>query len=430
MKRALLLLTFCLLTSATMAAEEAAGPVLRMELEKDAAVPGQPIVLRITLLAPTWLPKPPVFPSFEVPNVIVRLPQRASGPASARVGKETWSGVTRAYRLYPMTVGRFRIPPQPVTVTYADPKVREPLTAELLTDEVVFKGTAPAGAEDLDPFIAAETLSLEQTIDGEPGNLEPGQAFTRTVTVRVKGSSPIFLPHLIPPLTAQGIASYPKEPVVTETEDRGIVSGERVESVTYVAEAGGRFTAPPIRLRWFNLRGKQIETAEATGFEIQSRGPSPAAPRAFGWRGIGPWAFMGIVLIALAGFVGGRFRRRITVWNQGRHEAYFASEAFAFSQAKQACRKAELGKILHAVELWSSRLPPAGGADDIRLSDALACLGAAVYGDSKPSPSKRQWFEAVEALQAARRARLMVSDASRTDSSLPTLNPRLCNRAG
>ena len=31
-------------------------PVVRMELEKDTAIPGQPIVLTVTLLVPTWMP--------------------------------------------------------------------------------------------------------------------------------------------------------------------------------------------------------------------------------------------------------------------------------------------------------------------------------------------------------------------------------------
>ncbi len=73
---------------------------------------------------------------------------------------------------------------------------------------------------------------MEQSIEGEPGNLEPGGAITRTVTVRLNGTSPIFLPPLIPPLEAEGISAYPKEPVVTETEARGGISGDRVESGT------------------------------------------------------------------------------------------------------------------------------------------------------------------------------------------------------
>ena len=265
MRRALVLLLWLLglVAPALTAAQEVTRPVLRTELETVSAIPGQPIVLRITLLVPTWLPKPPGFPSFETPNVIVRLPPGSSSPTSERIGGETWSGVTRAYRLYPMIVARFRIPPQIVTVTFADPDTRAPVTVKLRTNEVVFSGTAPDGSEDLDPFIAAEALTLEQSIEGEPGNLEPGGAITRTVTVRVNGTSPIFLPPLIPPLVAEGVSAYPKEPVVTETEARGVISGDRVESVTYVAESGGRRGTRSARIPYSRMTGMSTSTIAA-----------------------------------------------------------------------------------------------------------------------------------------------------------------------
>ncbi|MGI9491637.1 MAG: hypothetical protein ACR2QF_04465, partial [Geminicoccaceae bacterium] len=247
-----LLLLCWLAGTASAVAEEPAGPIIRMALEEDEAIPGQPIVMRVTLLAPTWMPKAPVFPSFEIPNIIVRLPERASGPTSETVDGETWSGVTRAYRLYPMTPGRFRIPPQPVIVTHADPETRESVTVELQTEGTEFEGVAPKGTEDLDPFIAADELTLEQTIEGEPADLEPGGTISHVVTAQIKGMSPIFLPELTPPAATDGIAVYPKEPMVIESEERGVLSGKRVEHVVYVGEAGGRYTAPPINLRWFN----------------------------------------------------------------------------------------------------------------------------------------------------------------------------------
>ncbi len=422
MRRVLLIWLLGLAAPALTAAQEAPRPILRTQLEKVSAVPGQPIILRVTVLAPTWLPKPPVFPSFETLNVIVRLPPHASSPTSERIGGETWSGVTRAYRLYPMTVGHFRIPPQTVTVTFADPDTRAPVTVALHTDEVVFSGVAPEGAEGLDPFIAAKALTLEQNIEGEPGNLEPGGTITRTVTVRVKGTSPIFLPPLIPPLAAEGVSAYPKEPVVTETEVRGGISGARVESVTYVAEAGGRHTVPPIRLRWFNLREKRVETAMADGFEIAVRGPPPAPPSSFDWRATAPWAALGTLLVALAVVAVVRLRPGISRWRRGRREAYLASEAFAFSHAMAALRTRDFGEAMRTVELWSSRLPPGASVQHARLSDALARLGAAFYGRDRRPPLESQWSDAIAVLRATRRERLA---ASATGRALPPLNPTL-----
>ena len=420
------LLVFLSLTAAShlAAAQAPSRPILRTKLETKSAIPGQPIVLRINLLAPTWFPKPPVFPSFEIANVMVRLPPRASSPISERIGDETWSGVTRAYRLYPLTVGRFRIPPQPVTVIFAHPRTRKPVTVELFTDEIEFEGTAPAGAADLDPFIAAEALTLEQTIEGKPGDLAPGGAFTRTVTARIKGTSPIFVPPLIPPFAAEGISAYPKEPVVTEAEKQGLMSGERVESITYVAETGGRHTVPPISLRWYNLGTKQIETAGTDGIDIVARGPPVESPPTFDWRAASPWIILCGLFIVLTGVAAFQLWPRFARWLQRRREAHLASESFAFDQAVKAVRARDFAAAVRAIELWSSRHTPSPGSSDIRLSDALANLGAAIYGRDQQWPSSTQWSEALAALRSARRERLGPSVGAHTSRLLGPLNPR------
>lgn len=405
------------------AAQDAGGPLLRAELEKTEAVPGQPITLRITLLVPTWMPQPPEFPSFEVPNVMVRLPERASGPVSERIDGETWSGVSRAYRIYPMTVGDFRIPAQTLTITYADPETREPIVTELQTDPIAFAGVAPEGAGDLDPFIAATKLSLEQKIDGDPADLEPGGSFQQTVTARISGTAPIVLPPLIPPLTESVVAVYPKEPVVTETDDRGVLSGARVESATYVAQAGGRASIPPVRLRWFNLETGEIETAETDGFDIVSRGPPPATPRDLvDWRALLPWLIVSLAAAVLIAMAIRRVWPAVAGWRRQRRADWLASEPCAYRKAEEALKSKNFAAAMQAVEIWASHPAVDTGGRDPGLADALAGLGGAYYGSEKRTPSPERWSDALNALRAARRSRLAAS--TRAGAALPPLNPR------
>ncbi|MGI9501210.1 MAG: hypothetical protein ACR2P3_14335 [Geminicoccaceae bacterium] len=424
--KSILLSLLLLVAPLSAISEDPTRPFLQMELEKVEAIPGQPIVLRVTLLVPTWPPKAPAFPSFEVPNVIARLPKRASGPTSQQVGGETWSGVTRAYRLYPMTVGRFRLPPQPVVITYADPETRAPLEMTLQTDEVRFDGIAPAVAGDLDPFIAAEALTLKQTIDGKPneiesGEIEPGDAVTRTIKAEVKGTSPIFLPELIPLAAVERVAVYPKEPVVTESGESDVPAGERLESVTYVGDAGGYLAAPPISLRWFNLGTKQVETVELPGFEITVTGEPPPRPSAFDWRVFAAWIIAGLVSAVLVGAVGTRIWPRIGAWRKEWQDAYLHSEAFAFAKAEKAVHAHDFSGAIHGNERWSSRLLAVNGKEDRRLSDALTSLGAALYGSRAKTASNQQWSEAAGALRAARAERKALS--ARAKDALPPLNP-------
>jgi len=400
-------------------AEPVPRPLLRVELESSVAVPGQVIVLEVTILVPTWMPKPPEFPTFELPDVRVLLPEGASRPTAERIGRETWSGVTRAYQLFPMVVGRFRIPPQTVTVTFADPETVAPLVATLRMEELIFEGRAPIGAQDLDPFIAATALTLEQEIEGEPKNLEPGAAFTRIVTARLTGASPIFLPPLIPALRAEGLSAYPKEPVFSENIDRGVVSGQRVERVTYVAEAGGRFDAAPVRLRWWNLRTKEIEVAEIPILEIESRGPPPVGPP----RELTPWLWLGGLFVGLLGVAARWLWPRIAKQRRRRREERQASESFAFDQVTHALRARRFGDAVCAVERWSARLHPVSEVDHARFFEPLEPLAAVLYRGNGSTPSKAQWSKALSTLREARRGFLASSQRHQTDRVLPALNP-------
>jgi len=427
MRRLAMLLLLVLCWAGVAKAEEQANaaprPLLRTNLETTVAVPGQVLVLEVTALVPTWMLKPPEFPTFELPDVRVQLPEGASRPAMERVDGESWSGVTRDYQLSPMIVGKFRIPPQSVTVTFADPETRAAIVVDLPMGEIVFEGRAPVGAEDLDPFIAAEALSLEQELDGDPQNLEPGLAFTRTVTARVTGASPIFLPPLIPPLAEEGIAVYPKEPLFSESANRGVTTGERVERVTYVAEAGGRFVAQPVRLRWWNLRTKKIELAEVPAIEITSRGPPSAAPSAVEPPESAPWLVVGGCLALFAGAVARWQWPRLTDRRQRRRAEKLASESFAFERVADAMRARQFGEAVRAVEHWSTRLSPQSEGDRAQVFEPLAPLGAVLYGHEGEGPSNKQWSEALAALRAVRRACLERNRRRQARRVLPALNP-------
>ena len=211
-----------------------------------------------------------------------------------------------------------------------------------------------------------------------------------------------------------------------ELDDLSRISGAAVVRVTPdaadVAEARGRHTAPPIRLRWFNLREYRVETASVDGFEIVVRGPPPAPPSSFDWRAIVFWVALGTLFVALAIVAVMRPRPRISRWRQRQREAYLASEAFAFTKAMAALRAHDFRESLHSIELWLSRLPPGDGVEQDRLSDALVQIGAALYGLDQCTPVDRQWSEAIAALRATRRSR---SAATATDRALPPLNPQL-----
>lgn len=187
----------CLWAVGAVGQEKDLSPIMTAELAEDSVAVGQPLVLRVTVLVPTWMPKPPVFPSFDAPNMILRLPERASTPISKRINGDTWAGISRSYRLYPMIPGVFNLSPNALEITYADPETLKPIEASLPLPAISFTATVPSGAEDLDPLIVAEDVTLTQTFEGPDKVLSEGEAVVRRVTAQIAGSSPLFLPDMI-----------------------------------------------------------------------------------------------------------------------------------------------------------------------------------------------------------------------------------------
>lgn len=397
-------------------AQDAEAPRLTVDLDGDAAIPGQSVSLRLTVLVPTYMPKPPVWPSFETPNLLVRV--ASTGPTSSSIGGATWAGVTRRYLISPMVPGAVALPVASIVVTYADPATNEPVSATLQTDPFTITGTVPDGAEGLDPFVAADALTLSQTLDGDPAAMVPGDSVVRTVTATIRGTSPMFLPPLVATNPIEGVRAYPDEPVVEEKSERGIVSGTRTERVTYVAEGGGQGEAPAVTLGWYDLGAGAVETAEVSGFAIAVEGPPAARAEPRDWRMLALWAAGATVALLAFVLVLRRvlpLARRALV---ARRAAWLASEAHAFRTLMHVVARRDHAALRPALDLWATRVRPADPRRDRRLSDALLALGAARYGPGRVDEAAA-WGHLAGALENVRHT----AAPHRRSLALPPLNP-------
>lgn len=407
-------------------AERSEEPRLEIEFPHTEAVPGQPLFLRLTVLAPSFMPQPPRWPDFETPDVRVRLPSRATSPASRQIDGETWSGVTRRYALTPLVAGAFSIPPQEVQVTWAAPAGGDPRVAILRTETIAFAGVRPDGAEGLDPFLAARAVELSQTVDGTPEALKPGDGIERVVVARIDGAPPMMLPPLLRAATTEGLAAYPDAPALEETEDRGEASGTRTERVVYAAEGGGEGELPEVRFDWFNLETGRVETASLEGVPYAVSGP----PAASATSSAAPWDLArmarlaggaAVAIIAAAALV--RYglpalRRHRDL----RHMACLASEPHAWRRLRAAVSAKDAAALPAALELWTRRLAGPDPRADAGVRAALLSLGEARFGraaDAVAASPAASWADLSDALSSLRR-RLR---ASQPTSALPPLNP-------
>lgn len=422
-----LLVLFLILFAPLSWAQDVSEPLVRTSLEEDTAIPGQPVIYRVTILVPTWIPKPPVFPSFETPNVIVRLPSRASTPVSETIRGETWSGVSRAYRLYPMIPGAFQIPGGEIRVTYADSETRQPVVSDIQVSGIKITGKAPAGSEDLSPFLASQSLALDRTIDGDPATLEAGDALTVTTSIKLTGVSPIFAPEVGFGPSIDGLAVYPKSPVVEERENRGSLSGTRTETAVLVAENAGTYQIPEANLSWFNLGSGKIETATVPAIDLTVSGP-PASPQPYetpaDWRTIFTFA-LGLVLLACL-LVLLWFKLAPTVkrtWHDLKSRI-LESEWYAHSQFQRAVRNRNYYEALQSGLLWKERLN-ADTADWAAIEKASHSLGLGLFGSKeqhKKKADKKAWHALSNTAKTVRR-RILKARKAKAETSLPPLNP-------
>lgn len=394
-------------------------PVLRVQPPDAQVILGQPAVLRITVLVPTWMTRPPDYPDFEVPNLLVRLPSRATQPVSERIDGETWSGTTRTYRLYPLAAGPFEIPSMGMKITYADPEnANRPTEATLPIPALRFVSGLPAGAAGLDPPVVARGFTLEQEIEGA-ADLSVGDAITRTVTARIDGTTPILIPQLAPRPGGGPLRPYSREPVVSESENRGILSGSRTETVTYVAQEGGVANLPEIAVDWFNLETGTVETARVDGLGVRVAPPPPPPPDPLdlALRGLGALLALGLVWWA-ARRIGPHLGRAVT-WARAR---WLGSEMRAHRTVLRAFRGHDIGAVTAALEGWRSHWPGSAPDDLAALNDALRPLRAARYAPAAAPARPPDWRRA-EATYRRFRVDLRRRVRAARQRALPPLNP-------
>ncbi len=387
---------------------ETTAPQITVEAPEEPVIVGQPAIVRIKVLVPTFMPQPPEFPSLEQQNLLVRLPERASGPVSETVNGETWSGVQRSYRVYPLIAGDITFDAQKVAVTYADPATNAPVQATVDLPPVKITAEIPGGAEGLDPLIIATGLSLEQKLEG-PTDMQAGDAITRELTARISGTTPLLIPVLTPQQQSPLLRAYHKEPRISESEERGVLSGQRQEEVVYIAQQEGDAQLPEVSIDWFNLQTNQIETASVPATDLTLAPPK--------WQPPSLDAVLKFVAFtAIALFATGALWRflspRIRALREAHRDQYLASRRYAEDALKTAVQAHDLNATYTALELWRSRGENSKNAE--KLEDCLTRIGAARYSGCDQS---EDWSSALQSLTSLRDA------AARDKDALPPLNP-------
>jgi len=398
-------------------------PILEFTGPEEPTIPGVGITVRLTVLVPTFLSTPIPFPSLDSPNLRVILPNRATGPVSRRIGSTTWSGVSRRYLIVPLTDGRYSIPSQTIAVRYADPDHGETVTANLEMPEFSVTAMIPAGAEQLNPFIAAESLTLSQEIEGDTAEIVPGDSIRWHVNAEIVGNSPMVIPQLIPEFNVDGLSTYESSPEVSEQQQGNQVQGTRAETLTFVAQAATQQSIPSVGIRWYNLNTQEIDFSSIEGFDISVTRGAVSTPlrgvRASVTDVLFPLA-IAIAIVLLFYVFHGSITQRIVILR----ENILTSEPWAFRQLLRAIRTRNLPSTMNALSRWESRWSGPNPRADATIHLTLLRLGRNRYSAQAGSTGITDWNGLKRRLIKFRHQNRPHRHFSSARSELGPLNPQ------
>jgi hypothetical protein len=329
----------------------AAEPVLmRSSLAKPGpAWVGQRVALQVELLTTTFFASAPAFQLPTIPQALLMQLEDHPVLSTEQVDDTTYNVQRHELALFMLRPGVYTVSPFTIRFASAPHYSEPPVEHQLTTQAIQVEARMPPGAERLPNLIAARELRVTQTWQPQPEQVHrgdafahPGDAFIRTITLTAPDVPGMVLPPL-PLASGDGLAVYPKPPVVQDQVGRGAFIGQRTQTVTYVCERPGSVTLPALSIPWWEVEKKQLRQATLLALTLQVRAPSR------GW----PWWTMGAGLVLALG-AGLCWRQRHTVlavWRHWRTQRQ-ASEAGYFAHIHKACRTGDALAAYNALLHW------------------------------------------------------------------------------
>jgi len=432
-----------LCNAAIASAQQADGPIVRAEIKPSHVVVGQRAVLSLDVLAPNYMPAPPMLPDFQIRNLITR--QTSTINLIEHHDDITYAGVRYEFAISPMEAGAFAISGQSVTITYAaePPATR---TVSIAIPELDLRAFIPPQARDLNPFVSANNIAIDQKIDRSSQNLKVGDSITRTVTMTADGIPAMLIPPVVF-TPVDGFAIYPSHPTLQDVADSrsGSLKGIRTEQAVYLLQKAGDYSLPPISLGWWNVRDQKVERTQADGVGLHvADNPavkSSAGVAAGSWRARWDisdflqrhWQMFAIIL-AGAGILLWKLpvlTRACLAWRARRRQAYRQSEAFYFTRLRRAASSGDTRKTYFSWLDWLDRFEPLGrvrsaqslkrAANDSVLDAAVDALEQNLFGSEAAAPDLRTFMSR---LSVARRRLVRGQHSIRAAHPLPMdINP-------
>ena len=347
-----------------------------------------------------------------------------------KIDGRDWQIISYPLALYPQKAGRLKVPPIDVRFTTSAGFGSEEKSFEFKTDPLELTVNLPPGAKPGELIVTTTSFELEHEWQPATGAANTGDAVTLSVSRRAVDISAMLLPPL-PVFQADGLEAYPQAPDVNDKTDRGDLTGERIDSITWVVEQAGTYEIPGIRFQWWDPVRRELKQQIVPGMSLDippvvaddtgtvttgSSGTSSAWPLKL---------LIAVITAFLALALWLHFQRK-------SHNQEPENERTAFTRLANACKNNQAGQAYTAIHAWLEYIPLvapnhprpltlnefADTCDDRQLAKDLDKLQRALV----TSASDWQGDDLLSSLQRIRR-RINRQKPNLTEAHLVPLNP-------
>jgi len=416
-------------------ARAAGDIVLRSSVQPEKAWVGQRVILQVDVLGSDGWTQITRFDDIEIPGAYLMRTDSQGTRLQETIDGVSYSGQRYEFSIYPQAAGAIEIPAIGVEVTTRAAGVdRTASVQQAQAPAVTILSNIPAGAENIRGLVSTTQLTAGQNWQSLDETLQVGDALERTVSVQAVDVSGMAFT----PLTHEdiaGVGSYPAQPAVQDSSDRGSLSGSRIEVVTYVFEQEGEVQIPDIEFSWWNLANNKLEQVLLPGRLVRvvagAGGLSGAGTlplKQLENRYLVPLLIMFLLLAYAVYFFRKALLKRWDIRRANRRE----SEKVYFQLVVTSIRSGKSAAALRNIMRWLDRIndvrDPAqldifisryGDARSKEVVDQL--LHSVAAGEQLSDPSKL-----LDVLSSARRNWRQARKQRQFDTNvLPGLNPEL-----
>ena len=192
---------------------------------------------------------------------------------SENINGETWQIIRYPLALYPQKAGQLEIPSIAVRFNTSARFGSTERAFEFQSEPLQLTVNLPPGVKEGELLVTTTSFELDHDWQPQSGTTQTGDAFTLTVSRRASDISAMLLPPL-PVFRTEGLAAYPQTPEVNDKTNRGDLTGERIDSIIWVAEKPGSYNIPGIRFQWWDPQSLELKQQIIPGLNLDIL-PSP-----------------------------------------------------------------------------------------------------------------------------------------------------------